>query len=150
MLDRAGEGYLGRNKMKLQCKWLKFRIRKSCQKRISLEKRGSQEKKATKRKTPAKASVLEESGVCPNSSLRSSYPSQSQRDAEKHDFLRACVASPSECPCNTPTPRAKDQLACVVRFLWPGLAVDTCPLLPGANERDEQDLARPLPRAKDT
>lgn len=50
---------------------------------------------------PAKASLLEESGVCPNSSLRSSYPSQSQRGAEKRDSLHASVASPSECPCST-------------------------------------------------
>lgn len=103
-----------------------------------------------KKKKKAKASVLEESGVCSNSSLRSSYPSQSQRGAEKGDFLHACVASPSECPCSTPTPRAQDQLACVVRFLRPGLAVDTCPLLPGANERDEQDLPLPLSLAKGT
>ena len=104
----------------------------------------------TQTTNPAKASLLEESGVCPNSSLRRSYPSQSQRGAEKRDSLHASVASPSECPCSTPTPRAEDQLACVVRFLWPGLAVDTCLLLPETNERGEQDLPRPLPRAKDT
>lgn len=89
-------------------------------------------------------------GVCPSSSLRSSSPSRSQRGAEKRILLHACVASSQGLPGRTRAPRAEDQLACVVRFLWPGLGADTCPLLPGANERDEQDgLPRPLPGAKD-
>lgn len=65
-------------------------------------------------------------------------------------LLHACVASSRGLPGRTRAPRAEDQLACVVRFFWPGLGADTCPLLPGANERDEQDgLPRPLPGAKD-